>query len=459
MPLAENDTVSTIGEGGRKVKLYPSWILGRFMKARTAVHWALVVILLAAPWVDIAGHPAIRFDIPARRAYFFGLQLFATDGFYGLFAFGLLIFSVFLFTAVAGRVWCGWACPQTVFLESVIRPIERLVLGKPQARRRFDAAPWTAGKVARQGAVWGAFLVVAGAIATTFTAYFLGRDGVLEAQFSPTSHPAGTLTFLLITGLLFFDFAWFREQTCVVVCPYGRFQSVLMDPNSLTIGYDARRGEPRGKKSAEGVGDCVDCTLCVQVCPTGIDIRKGAQMECVNCAACIDACDSVMDKLGRPRGLIGYTSLNALEGQKTRILRPRVLAYAFALGVVVVAAALTISARQDVEVRLTRAGGEPYTTLQDGRVQNALMLRVANKSDDTRAFTVELLEPASAQLVMPISPYPVAGGAVERAPVFILQPDPRDPDGQSPFKVRVADDAGWAQVLDFQFVSPPTGAP
>jgi cytochrome c oxidase accessory protein FixG len=247
MALAKNDTVRTIGEGGRRVWLYPLWVMGRFVKARTLVAWTLFVLLLIAPWIDVAGHPAMLFDVPGRRFHFWGLTFFPTEAYWLLFGFGILVFSVFFFTAVFGRLWCGWACPQTVLLESIIRPIEILIEGQPSARKKLDQAPWTAGKVFKKGLKLTAFLVVAGAFATTLVAYFIGRDGVLEAQAFPSTHPIGTAFFVVLTGILFFDFAWFREQTCIVVCPYGRFQSVLMDADSLTIGYDARRGEPRGK--------------------------------------------------------------------------------------------------------------------------------------------------------------------------------------------------------------------
>jgi cytochrome c oxidase accessory protein FixG len=223
---------------------------------------------------------------------------------------------------------------------------------------------------------------VAGAVSTTFVAYFLGRDGILEAQFDPFSHPAGTGFFIGITLVLYFDFAWFREQTCVVVCPYGRFQSVLLDADSVSVNYDTKRGEPRGKKGTDGAGDCVDCKRCIQVCPTGIDIRKGTQMECVACMACIDACDEVMEVIGKPKGLIRFASLHELEGQPTRKLRPRVIAYAALIVVVTVGLFVTLSKRRELEFTLARAPGPVYIEMGDGMVQNHANLRISNRGDE-----------------------------------------------------------------------------
>lgn len=458
MPLAENDTVTTIGEGGARVRLYPLRVVGRFVRARTLVAWTLTALLLIAPWIDVGGHPAMFFDIPHRRFYFWGLTLMATDGNYLLFLAGLVVFGVFFFTALFGRVWCGWACPQTVFMESFVRPIEELIEGKPSARKKLDAAPWTAEKILKKGAKLGAFLVLAGAIATTFTAYFLGRDGVIEAQTDPLSHPVGTGTFVLLTGLLFFDFAWFREQTCVVVCPYGRFQSVLMDEQSLAVVYDERRGEPRGKPGRAGVGDCVDCRRCVQVCPTGIDIRKGVQMECVNCAACIDACDGIMDKLGRPRGLIRYGSEATLAGRPRRLLRPRVLAYGLGLVATVGLFGVSVARRAPVEVHLTRQVGPPFHRLPDGRIQNATSLRLSNRDGHERRFTVVPVAPPDLEIVGPRGPVAVPAGAVEHVPLSLVRPDPLEPDGRSAVRIEVRDAEGFRARIEHPFLSPPTGS-
>lgn len=453
MPLADNDTVTTIGDGGRRVWLYPLRVWGRHVTARTVFGWALFVVLLIGPWIEVGGHPAMRFDIPERRFYLWGLTLFATDANYLLFLFGTFIFSVFFFTALLGRVWCGWACPQTVFLEGIIRPIEQLIEGPPSQRKALDRAPWTVGKIGKKALKLTAFLVVAGAIATTVVAYFIGADGVLEAQADPFSHPVATAFFVAITGLLMFDFAWFREQTCVVACPYGRFQSVLMDPDSLTIAYDAGRGEPRGKPGKVGVGDCVDCHKCVVVCPTGIDIRKGVQMECINCMACIDACDSVMDKLGRPRGLVRFTSEKALATGKVRLVRPRVVAYGAVLIAIGIGLVTALSLRQPVELAITRPPGEPFVVRADGRLQNMVRLRISNKLDEAHTWRVTAADPGEGEVITPVSEMRVEGSSVQAFPVLLVRPDPGAQ--ATPFRLRVTGEGGFSETVEAVFLAPP----
>lgn len=451
--MPPDDRPRSIGSGGKRIWLYPEWLRGRYLTWRTAVHVVLIVLLLLAPWIDVGGHPAIRIDIPGRRIYFWGLTLFATDGGYLLFLFGFLVFGVFLFTALFGRAWCGWACPQTVFLESLVRPIERLIEGSPHRQRRLKRAPWTASKISKKGLKLVAFLGVAGAIGTTFTAYFLGRSGVLEAQADPFAHPAGTFTFLSITAIVFFDFAWFREQTCLVVCPYGRFQSVLLDASSLTVAYDARRGEPRGKKGTVGAGDCIDCKKCVNVCPTGIDIRRGQQMECIQCMACIDACDSIMDRVGRQRGLIRLSSEHAIEGRKSRLIRPRVVVYALGLAGVLAALGTTLSLREPVELAVSRQTGAPYLELPDGRIQNPLRLRIDNKSNEDRVFTLEAVAPPGLELVTPIDAFPVRAGRVQHMPFFVVRHPEDIESSREPVTVRVTDDRGFSREVEAEFMT------
>lgn len=444
----------TIGQRGRRVWLYPKWFRGRFLTARTLVHAALVVMLLVGPWIDIGGRPAIRIDVPGRRIYFWGLQLFATDGSYLLVVFGAVVFAVFFFTALFGRAWCGWTCPQTVFLESVIRPVERLIEGSPPEQRKLDEARWTASKLLRKTLKLGLYLTVCGAIGTTAVAYFLGREGVMQAQADPFSHPAGTAFFIAITLLTLFDFAWFREQTCLVVCPYGRFQSVLLDADSLAVGYDERRGEPRGRKGTARAGDCVDCKRCLHVCPTGIDIRNGTQMECVQCMACIDACDDVMDRLHRPRGLIRFTSENGLQGKPTRIVRARVVAYAVGLVATLAIGMFVFADHSPVELAVSRQVGPPWAELPDGRVQNSMQIRIANKSDARRHFTVSVISPPRGELITPISPFEVPSGEVAHMPLFLVLPSGHPAE---PFRLRVHDELGFEETVEAKFLGPAKG--
>ena len=449
--LPQDDRVSTIAADGGRVWLFPRWLRGKWLTRRTAVHAMFILILLVGPWVDVAGHPAMRVDIPARRIYFWGLTLFATDGWYLLLLLGTLGFGIFLITALFGRAWCGWACPQTVFLESVIRPIERLIDGPPSKQRKLDQAPWTAQKLARRLAKWAAFAVVAGAVGTTFVAYFLGRQGVWEAQTDPMAHPAGTAIFLGISAVMLFDYVWFREQTCIVACPYGRFQSVMMDPDSLTVGYDEGRGEPRGRLKVIGNGDCIDCTACVQVCPTGIDIRRGAQMECVQCMSCIDACDAMMSKVGREPGLIRLSSLNGLEGGVARLLRPRVVVYAVGLAAVATLLLTSLAAHQNVSFNLGRQPSAPYVALPDGGIQNSLRLRVSNRGAAPLELDIWLLSPAGGELVTPTAHLVVPAEDVLHAPIFLLAAP--GVDTSVPWVIRLTSPDGLIQDLTIEFLS------
>jgi cytochrome c oxidase accessory protein FixG len=305
-----------------------------------------------------------------------------------------------------GRVWCGWACPQTVYMEFVYRPIERFFGGAPgrakNALQRSPAAPVM--KVV-------AYLIVSCLLAHTFLAYFVGIDRLIEwVQLSPFEHPTPFMVMAVTTGLMLFDFAYFREQTCIVACPYGRFQSVMLDRQSKIISYDRHRGEPRGqKKSAgknagkkdvslsvlaqpEGTGsrtaDCVDCKLCVTTCPTGIDIRDGLQMECINCAQCIDACDAVMTKLSRPTGLIRYSSLAAMEGEKSRFLRARVIVYPAILLILVTAFITVLLTKEDTDANFLRGLGAPFVMLPDEMIGNQLRVKLVNRRDAAATYSI-----------------------------------------------------------------------
>lgn len=331
MPGEPPRVLATLNDDGSRRWLKPRVSPGRFLSRRRAVAYGLILLFTAIPYIQVGGRPLVLLDLPARRFTIFGVTFLPTDTvLLALFMVSVFV-GVFLLTALLGRVWCGWACPQTVYMEFVYRPIERLLEGSPGRRRKGVLAESGVGKVLK----FGAFLVVSLFLAHTFLAYFVGVERLAHwVTRSPLEHPSGFLIVAAVTGLMLFDFGYFREQMCLVACPYGRFQSALLDRSSLIVSYDRKRGEPRGRKTVslplvDGAGsargDCVDCGLCVATCPTGIDIREGLQMECVHCAQCIDACDAVMTKLGMPRGLIRYSSQDAIEGKQARFLRPRVV--------------------------------------------------------------------------------------------------------------------------------------
>jgi cytochrome c oxidase accessory protein FixG len=331
-------------------------------------------------------------------------------------------FGLVYATALAGRVWCGWACPQTVFLEGVYRRIERLVQGPRERRMRRNAGPWTADKVIRKVVTHALYVAASLLVAHIFLSYFasIPKTFAMVRQ-SPSAHPEAFAWVVAMTALFYGNFAWFREQLCVVLCPYGRLQSALLDEHSLVVGYDARRGEPRGKKGAAGAGDCVDCKRCVVVCPTGIDIRAGTQMECLACTACIDACDEVMDKLGRPRGLVRYDSQGGLVGKPLKVLRPRIALYTVLLVIGAVVAFTATRKRRDFEVGLLRLTGEPYT-VESGEVRNALSLHLVNKRSDPASYAITVEPAPGLTAVVPMATVTLQPLSDTRVPVFLSVP-------------------------------------
>ena len=392
--------LATLNADGSRRWLRPRLSGGRFLTARRAVAYALIVLFTVVPYLSIGGTPLLRLDIANRRFAFFGHTFLPTDTALMALVFMCIFFSIFLVTALFGRVWCGWACPQTVYMEFVYRPIERLFEGGP-GRKRLVGGP--AG--VRKAAKYATYFLVSLFLAHTFLAYFVDpRDLVRWVVGSPFDHPAAFLIVAATTALMMFDFCFFREQTCLVACPYGRIQAAMLDRHSLIVTYDERRGEPRGKpkrrRAAEAEpadvslkvvpdnGDCIDCTLCVQTCPTGIDIRDGLQMECIGCAQCIDACDAVMEKIGKPRGLIRYSSQAILDGKAKSIVRPRLFVYPTLLVVLAFVFVLLLTGRQVAEVRVLPRQGTPYYAMPDGLVGNQTRLRVVNRSDAPATYTV-----------------------------------------------------------------------
>jgi cytochrome c oxidase accessory protein FixG len=389
-PRPTLESVSTINPDGSRRFIHPASVRGRFTTWRGIVAVALTALYVALPWIEINGNPALFLDVAHRQFHYFGLTFLGQDVWIAFFVLSGLGFCLFYVTALLGRVWCGWACPQTVFLDFA-RRIERWCEGDATARRRLDRAPATLSKTLRRASKHALYLLSALLLAHVLLSYFVS----LPRLYAMMTHAPGDnwpafLFVFAIAGALWFDLAWFREQFCIVLCPYGRLQSALIDSDSLVVGYDTHRGEPRGRKGTPGAGDCVDCLRCVQVCPTGIDIRQGLQMECIGCAACIDACDAVMAKLQRPRGLIRYDSRRGFEGKPTRWLRPRILLYT---GLALLGAAALTAATSTLKpatVSLTRVTGIPYV-VESGVVRNQFLVRVLNKRNRPVTFHVEVL--------------------------------------------------------------------
>jgi len=397
-PESFRDRLGMIDETGRRIEIIPARAKGYWQNWRMLVHAVLVLIFLLLPWIRINGAPAMLLDIPGRHFSIFGFEFWAHDGPMIFFVLGIATVSLALVTALWGRVWCGWACPQTVFIDAVFRRIEEWTEGNYLERRALQKEPWTFSKMRKKTIKWILFLAVTWIITHSFLAYFVGSDRVLDMiTHSPGDNWGIFLFIVALSGILLFDFVWFREQFCVIMCPYGRFQSVLYDKHTITVQYDEKRGEPRKGTpgvTAETQGDCVNCRRCVQVCPTGIDIRNGLQMECIACTACIDACDEIMDKVGKPRGLIRY--MPSLPKEKLRLLRPRVLAYSAVLLLILSAAAWTLTHRPEMHVQVLRAIDIPYFEKQDsGRdyVVNSYRLHIKNQSRETKRVDLTFSDP------------------------------------------------------------------
>jgi len=427
--VIQNDrTQGAVRTDGKKPRIVPADVHGRFDVARKVAFVALIALWVVLPWVKVGGHPAVFVDVETRRFFLFGATFNAQDGwllFFPLSAFG---FALVVLTALLGRVWCGWACPQTVFLEGVYRKIERFIEGSHEERRKRDIGPLTAQRAARKMAKHAAFLVVSALLAHVVLAYFVSLPRAFAmVRGAPSAHPEAFLWMAALTLVLYFDFSWFREQFCVVMCPYGRMQSVLLDDDSLVVGYDKARGEPRGKKG-KASGDCVDCGRCVAVCPTGIDIRDGLKLDCLACTACIDACDEIMDKVQRPRGLVRYDSTNGLAGKARRLVRPRLALYGV-LGLVgAVVATVALRSRNDFEANVLRLAGAPYT-FEGEDVRNAFDVHLVNKRGSTTTYTIEveaspLADGTTPALVALVATPKVTLGSLEdrHVPIFVSTP-------------------------------------
>ncbi|MCE7993374.1 MAG: cytochrome c oxidase accessory protein CcoG [Roseivirga sp.] len=390
------DSIATVDEQGRRIWVYPKKPKGKYHRARIAVSVILLSILFAGPFIKIGGEPFLLLNVFERKFSILGIVFWPQDFF--ILALMLISFFVFiiLFTVVFGRVWCGWACPQTLFMEMVFRKIEYLIDGDANQQRKLARGPWNAEKIRKRGLKHFIFAIIAVLIGHVAMAYLIGIEQVQEiVTESPAENLAGFLGLVAFSAVFYAVFAFFREQACIAVCPYGRLQGVLLVKDSMAVMYDWIRGEPRGKLRKKEVqaekGDCIDCKLCVHVCPTGIDIRNGTQLECVNCTACIDACDDVMTKIGKPTGLIRPTSHSAIESGNKRIFTPRVAGYSVVLTLLMVLLTVFISGRADVEATVLRVPGMLYQRVDDDQIQNLYNVQFINKTTEPIELTLKVL--------------------------------------------------------------------
>ena len=389
------DHLATVTDEGKRKWIYPKKPSGRFYNARTIFSIFLILFLVIVPFIKVNGQPFLLFDFVNRNFILFSVPFGPHD--FHLFALAIIALAVFiiLFTVIFGRIFCGWACPQTVFMEMVFRKIEYFIEGDFKDQIKLNQAPWTSSKIFKKVIKHAIFFLIAVFISNIFLSYIIGMDELKKiVTASPSKHLAGFMSMLAFSGVFYWIFSYFREQVCTLVCPYGRLQGVLLDQDSIVIAYDNVRGEPRGKlKKSEpqnNLGDCIDCHLCVDVCPTGIDIRNGIQLECVNCTACIDACDTVMDKIDRPRGLIRYDSLRGIEKKEKFRFTTRMAGYSTVLVLILSVLSYLLITRSDFSINVLRTPGLLFQEQPDNKFSNIYDLNIINKTFDHVPINLKL---------------------------------------------------------------------
>jgi len=457
------DHLTTADQEGRRKWLFPRRPSGRFYRWRTWLSWLLLGVMFAGPFIRIHGNPLLLINIIERKFVILGQIFWPQDMI--ITAVTLLIFftGIIVFTAAFGRLWCGWACPQTILMEMVFRKIEYFIEGDAPAQRALALAPWSASKAAKRLCKHAVFLALSFIVGNTLLAYIIGLNALSRIITDNPFHHLEGLGFMVLFTLIFYGiFARFREQACTFICPYGRLQATLLDENSIVVAYDYRRGEKRGPwrrsqpleaRRATGLGDCIGCQQCVAICPTGIDIRNGTQMECVQCTACIDACDGVMAKIGRPPGLIRYASLNGIErGEKLRFT-PRLAGYVGLLVALIGLWGVLVFTRSDLETTLLRAPGGLFQQMPDGRFSNLYTVKVVNKTSLEKAVTLRL-EDVQGNLQVMGAPLVVPPQKLSEASILIeldrgwMQP------GLTQFKVGVYCEGRRIQTLKTSFIGP-----
>ena len=408
------DSIGTINESGKRNFIYPKKPKGKFYNYRTYVSWLLLIFMVASPFIKVKGNQFLLFNVLERKFHIFGYPFWPQD--FHLLVISMLVSVVFiiLFTVVFGRIFCGWMCPQTIFMEMVFRKVEYLIEGDRNKQIKLEKQPWNAEKIRKRVTKWITFFIISFFISNVFLAYVLGSDVVLGyITDGPLTHLATLIKLLVFTAVFYFVFAWFREQVCIIVCPYGRLQGVLLDNKSINVAYDFVRGEGesgrkklrKGENREElGHGDCIDCKQCVQVCPTGIDIRNGTQLECINCTACIDACDAIMDTSGFDRGLIRYASEDNIEKKEKFKFNARLIAYSAILTILIGVLITMLFLRNDVEATVLRLPGQTFQSTTT-TIKNVYTIKLINK-------TTETIENVDVKLISHEGTVTMVGGAV-----------------------------------------------
>jgi cytochrome c oxidase accessory protein FixG len=454
------NSIATVDQKGKRIWIYPKKPKGNYHTWRIAVTTFLLGILFAGPFIKINGQPFLLLNIFERKFVVLGQAFWPQD--FILLAITLITFFVFiiLFTVVFGRVWCGWMCPQTLFMEMVFRKIEYAIEGDASAQRRLDKSPWNKEKLIKKTSKHFIFLLISIIIAHTVMAYMIGTEKTWSIiHQSPTENLAGFLGLIAFTGIFYGVYARFREQACIAVCPYGRLQGVLLIKDSIVVAYDWLRGEPRShlkkKKSEVKTGDCIDCKLCVHVCPTGIDIRQGTQLECVNCTACIDACDEVMLKIGKPKGLIRFASYNSIKDGIQKIITPRVIGYSAVLVLLLGVLSFTLATRSDVETTMLKVPGTLYQRSADGYITNLYNVEFINKTFESISLETKIESPATATLERADGKgIVIPGEGMIKGIFFIRIPETDVTNARTVVKIGIYQQGKHIETLKVKFIGP-----
>jgi cytochrome c oxidase accessory protein FixG len=454
------DAAITVGSEGKRRWLYPSLRKGRFYRWRSIISYVYLVFFFAGPFLRINGQPLLLLNVLERHFVIAGQVFWPQDIFLFVLATLVFIVCVALFTLAFGRVFCGWICPQTIFMEMVFRKIEIWIEGDANKRKHLDAAAWNREKILKKGAKHLLFILVSFLIANIFLAYIIGSEGLIKIVTETVSlHWVGFISIWVFTAVFYFVYSQVRELVCTVICPYGRMQGVLLDNDTIVVAYNTTRGEPRGKldrkagPTAPPLGDCVDCNLCVAVCPTGIDIRNGTQLECVNCTACIDACDYVMDKIHKPRNLIGYYSENMIANNQKPVFTGRMMGFSAVIAVMMTVLCYFIFSRTDLDMTVMRSAGMLYQEQPDGYISNIYNAEIINKFNVPTSITIKADDPAI-RIKYIQAPDMIAKGGSTKVVFFVMVKASAIHSPKTDIKLQVIANNKIVETVSTSFIGP-----